>query len=662
MSEELKVIISAEIGKLKKEVDTAVEEINKFSKESSKSSGKFSKAMNAIGKAAKTTMKVVATSLAAGAAALVALSESTEEYRAAQAKLTAAFESAGSSAEQAKETYKEMFRFMGDSDTAVEASNHLAKLTTNQQHLAEWTKICQGAYATFGDSLPIEGLTEAANETAKTGQLTGTLADALNWAGVNEEAFQEKLDACNTEAEREALIRETLNGLYAEAAENYETVAADILAANEAQMKLDEVMASLGATVTPLITLFKDGLAGALNLLLPSVQLITEGLLALFNGVSGGAATLQEGVVGIINTIIEFLTTNAATFVELGITLLTSLIEGIAASAPDFIQTVIGLIPTLTEAVIELLPQLLTLGITMLTEIINGIAATIPTVAPQILELVTAIVNTLIENIPVLLEAGITLLTALVDAIPIVIPTLIEALPSIIDSLTNTLIDNIPTLVDAGVELLLALIDAIPIIIPEIVAALPEIIDSIVDALIESIPAIIEGGVELFMGIVDAIPEILDALIEGLGDIVTTVKDNLVEKLKDALDFDWKLPSLKLPKISISGEFSLNPISWPKFSISWAAKGGVFDNTTLFGYGNGSLGGLGENGAEAVVPLENNLGWLDKLAGMLNERMGSNDAPSRIVLMVDGKSLAETTIESINQLTRQTGTLGLNLV
>jgi hypothetical protein len=129
---------------------------------------------------------------------------------------------------------------------AVEAAGHLAKLTTNEKELSEWTTICEGVYATFGDSLPIEGLTEAANETAKVGQLTGSLADALNWAGVNEDEFNAKLAACNTEAEREALIRETLTGLYDDAAANYEKNAAGLLAQQEAEAKMADATAELG--------------------------------------------------------------------------------------------------------------------------------------------------------------------------------------------------------------------------------------------------------------------------------------------------------------------------------------------------------------------------------------------------------------------------------
>ena len=48
--------------------------------------------------------------------------------------------------------------------------------------------------------MPIEGLTEAANETAKTGELTGVLADALNWAGITEDDFKARLEACNSES------------------------------------------------------------------------------------------------------------------------------------------------------------------------------------------------------------------------------------------------------------------------------------------------------------------------------------------------------------------------------------------------------------------------------------------------------------------------------
>ena len=237
MNEELKIIISAEVAKLKQGVDDAKKQIKSFKDQVKSHSKDAENNIKKMGDGIKKGLKVAVGGFAAAGVALFALGASTAEYRAEQAKLTTAFETAGMSAEQAKTTYNGLYRVIGDSGVAVEAANHLAKLTDDEQSLTEWTTICTGVYATFGDSLPIEGLTEAANETAKTGQLTGNLADALNWAGVNEDEFQAKLDACNTEAEREALIRETLNGLYGDAAANYEKNNEALIAQNEAQSR-----------------------------------------------------------------------------------------------------------------------------------------------------------------------------------------------------------------------------------------------------------------------------------------------------------------------------------------------------------------------------------------------------------------------------------------
>lgn len=202
---------------------------------------------------------------AAVGGALLYASESTVEYRTNMAKLETAFVNAGHTAETAGQTYKDFYGFLGDEGQATEAASHLAQLTNNQKSLSEWTTIAAGVYATFGDSLPIENLTEASNETAKTGQLTGGLADALNWAGVNEEKFQEKLDKCRNSQEREKLIRETLNGIYAESGEKYKENAADLIASNEAQVRYTDAMARFGEKAQPILTAVRNGFASLLE-------------------------------------------------------------------------------------------------------------------------------------------------------------------------------------------------------------------------------------------------------------------------------------------------------------------------------------------------------------------------------------------------------------
>ena len=145
MNEELKIFITAQIDDLKKSLSEAKQETQEATKKAESNFKKFGEAAKNAGKAVQAGMKVVATAvkagvtaIAAGATALVALSESTAEYRAEQAKLATAFESAGSSAEQAKTTYNDLYRVLGDGGQATEAANHLAKLTVKDGLLSVW--------------------------------------------------------------------------------------------------------------------------------------------------------------------------------------------------------------------------------------------------------------------------------------------------------------------------------------------------------------------------------------------------------------------------------------------------------------------------------------------------------------------------------------------
>lgn len=231
--------------------------------------------------------------------AFVVATETTRDYRNEITKLETAFGSAGFSADEAHEIYSDLNAVLGETDQAVETANHLAKLCDTQEELSVWTDICTGVYATFGASLPIEGLTEASNETAKVGKLTGSLADALNWAGVNEDVFQERLDQCNTEQERQALITETLNELYKETAENFRVNNKEILDANKAQDKLNETMAKIGEKLEPIVTDIKNYGATLLEEVIPPIVDFVEKhdlVQVTLDRVKGAIEFLKEGI------------------------------------------------------------------------------------------------------------------------------------------------------------------------------------------------------------------------------------------------------------------------------------------------------------------------------------------------------------------------------
>lgn len=252
--------------------EEAIRAIDETADAAQDSSMTTSEAFGKIGQAAGKIVKGVAVAGVALGGAWLAAIESTREYRTEMGKLDTAFVTNGHSSEAAKQTYSDLNAVLGDSGQAVEAAQHLAKLTDNEKDLQTWTDICTGVYATFGESLPIEGLTEAANETAKTGTLTGGLTDALNWAGISEEKFQEKLDACSNEQQRQKLIMETLNGTYSKASEQYQKTNKDVIAAEKAQEKLTDAFAKLGAVGEPILTAIKEKVAEMVSAAVPHLE------------------------------------------------------------------------------------------------------------------------------------------------------------------------------------------------------------------------------------------------------------------------------------------------------------------------------------------------------------------------------------------------------
>lgn len=258
-------------GSSAKGIDKVTKSLKDVQKASGHAKQGVEKAMGGIKKSVLSAVKAVATL----ALATASLSEGME-FGKLQGKLNAAFQSAGSSAAQATKTFKELYRFLGDSDRAVETAQNLARVTTSEKELAEWTKILQGVYATMGDAIPVETLAESVNETAQVAKVTGTLADALNWMGISEDAVNNQLATMNTAHEREAYLRSLLNGLYSNAAVIYEHNSKAMLDYNQAQANLKIQLADVAIKIMPLITAFSNMAAVVLGVLKPAIEVIVQ--------------------------------------------------------------------------------------------------------------------------------------------------------------------------------------------------------------------------------------------------------------------------------------------------------------------------------------------------------------------------------------------------
>ena len=665
MNEELKVIISAEISDLQKGVQDAKSEINDLATQSKVSFEEFNNGFQSVGNVAKGTLKTAGVAIAGVGTALMGSVAATEEYRTAQAKLNSAFESAGSSAEVATETYNGLYRVLGDGDVAVEAANHLAQLKVGQEELAEWTNICQGVYATFGDSLPIEGLTEAVNHTVQLGEVQGPLADALEWLGISTDEFNEKLAACNTESEREALIRETLTGKYGEAAAAYETNAASILAQNEAQAQLDATMAQIGETMAPIMTMLAELGGEILADLAPIIQDFAEK-----HGPAISEALSNVGEK--IGVVIGWIADNWELVSTIGtVVLAIAAAISVASTALGVYNTVMGITAVVSAPVVGVIAAIVA-GIALL---VAGIV-----LAVKHWDDITAAVSKAVESIKEwvgeMVDKVVDFFGDLKDKAAEKIDDFKEAAREKFDEIKTNITEKVQSAKDEVVkkfeEVKTNVGEKLSSAKDTISTKMGEIRDNMRDKAGEARDKVAEKFGEIKTKVSSKLTEAKTTITQKFGDIKDSITEKIdgakdavegaIDKIKGFFDFKFKWPDIPMP------HFSVSPSGWkigdllkgslPKLSIKWYAEGGVFDKPTLFGYGNGMLGGLGERGAEAIVPLEKNTKWLNRIADMLASKQGSTP----IVLEVDGKVFAQTSISAINQLTRQTGTLALNLI
>lgn len=279
-------------------------------------------------------------SVAALAASIGELVSTTNEFQEDMGKLSVAAQQNSVSTDEANKAYRDMVGILGETDQSVEAVNHLFALCgDNTQALSDWTNIASGVYATFGDSLPLEGLTEAANETARVGQVTGPFADAINWATASaeelgdtldgnvdaqdafyaaidggatvEDAYTAALQACSDEGERAQVITDTLTGLYGEAGEQYQQTNEDVINYRQSQSDLTQAMSDLGQAFMPVVTGVTNMAAALVSGLQPAADWFVQNL-PIIAPILAGIAT-AVGILTVASMAQSAATTIAAT-------------------------------------------------------------------------------------------------------------------------------------------------------------------------------------------------------------------------------------------------------------------------------------------------------------------------------------------------------------
>ncbi len=511
-------VATADLNKMERQLQNNNRELEGFDDSAEDAAGSVDKLDSSVSTAAVTIGNLLSSGIEAAVGALTDmvsavwnLDEATEEYRTAQGKIQSAFETAGHSTEAAQQAYTDFYKILGDTGTAAEASQMLAQLADSEEDMAQWAGIAAGVAGTFGDALPINGLIEAANETAKVGEVTGALADALNWVGISEDEFNEKLAACGTESERNQAIMETLSTAYAGAADAFYRSNGSILQARESQALLDEALSSLGETAANV----KNNLQADF---LPAVA----SLASAFSGVLNGADGADEALAGAIQEMIVKAVEKLPEAVELGTSIITSVLGGIT----------------------ENLPELAGAALEVITTLAGGIAGSLPELIPTVVDVVLQIVETLTDpdSLGSIIGAALEIILSLAEGLIDALPKLVEKAPQIVGNLINAVVENAPKLRDAAFELVAKLASGIADKLSEIAAKGREIVEKV-----------ISGIGELFSKLTAKGREIIDTIKSGVKEKVDSAKQwgkDLIQNFIDGITAKWAALKEKVSSVA----------------------------------------------------------------------------------------------------------------
>lgn len=286
------------------------------------------------------------------------------------------------------------------------------------------------------------------------------------------------------------------------------------------------------------------------------------------------------------------------------------------------------------------------------------------------------LIPAIMEFLPKIAEIVEKLAPIIIEKLPGLIQTLLPSFLNVVVQLTTGIIQNLPMILTT---LLNGFLQALPTLIRSIVAALPDIITAIIDFLVnpETIAQLVKAAVELFMGLVMAVPQILGGLIGAFGKLV----GNLWQAIKSmfgefAANFGNFIGGIFKGAINGVLTFIENFINAPidllngfiglindafgfigvnlgkinRISLPRLATGGLVSSATI--------AMIGEEGDEAVLPLEHNTEWAGTLATLLTEQMSEEGEAGRPINVymtneinnkLDAEEIGRTMIQSIRR-------------
>ena len=415
--------------------------------------------------------------------------------------------------------------------------------------------------------------------------------------------------------------------------------------------------------------LFSNALKSAAKILPRAVEALGAVLGSLGDAIVRQAPEATDAAVSLLERILDGILSAIPGMVKGLGRIIRALADGLGGLLPHLADSIVAALPNIMDAVFDALPVI----IKALLRLTEKIAAKLPElvikIAQYLPKLVQSVADFLVEQTPVIVQSAISIVTGLIQSLPDIMQALVDALPGLIQTLTDFMASNAPMLLQAVLDIVAALVKAAPEIARAIYPMIPQIMDMLVEGVMNFIPVWIETAKTMFGMLADAVPDLWRGVKDASATAFNEWKTNIFERARDAFGEIWdhikdkvtpvgkkigdavgsafkgaingalefieeRLNSIpnainsaidalnKLPGVSIS---PMDTISLPRL-----AKGGVINKPTI--------AQIGENGREAVIPLEKNKAGLQEIARMLREEMRGAGAGSTTNITNTGKT------------------------
>nr|DAH40845.1 MAG TPA: minor tail protein [Caudoviricetes sp.] len=736
--------VSGQLKNVEKSTEDTSDATKEFTGSMEKVGDGFSVAKGAIADFVGNALSKLASSIGDAITGVAGLADETREYRTIMGSLENSSQRAGYSTEETAETFKQLNGVLGDTQSAATTTANLQAIGLEQGKLENLTNSVIGAWAKYGDSIPIDGLAEATNETIKVGQVTGTFADALNWAQMStddyrealssnddaltafnksiadgeavEDAFSAALGACTDQTQRADIVTQTFTKMGLDkAGEAWQKNNQSIVDANNAQADYEQSTAELGETIEPITTKIKEGFGRIVEKVAELVKKadFSKVEAALDAGFSFFVDTVIPKIEDGINFIVSHKDDIAAFFEPIGSLVQTAFTFLIDTVFPA-IQAGFGWLVDHKDEVLAAVAGVAAAFVAFnIVTIIQGVVSAFTTLVTVIrsVGVAQAALNVIMSLNPVgLIVAGIAALIAIFvvlwnrcdgfrefwinlwDKIKEIASVTWDAISGFFSAAWDT-IKGVWDTVQPYFEAIWGSIKAVFAVVIDVLAGYfsmawnnikivwdvvtgyfkmvwnnIKLIFSVVkkvlsgdfsgawDAIkkiwnnVKTYFSSVWNGIkgifsnvtgffkEHFTGAYNAIKNVFNGIGEffsGIWENIKSVFTGIGEKVADAIGSAFKSVingalyavenAINLIPNALNGALDVinklpgvNIPSVPTVSLPRLAKGGIVDKSTL--------AEIGENGTEAVIPLEKNKGGLKKIASLLSEEMGGGKA------------------------------------